>query len=204
MNAAAEIYAEGKNFTLTRHLDPTDRQVLANIDAKKIIVPIKIRSKGNEKLIKIANYETDDTLLHKHIEEINRTYTYKCYTATFILCRKVLENLILNILRAKYPENSLEHRAKYIDMNKGRIADFSVLLTNLRESSKDFIPPYNKLTNRICQLAEGFKDDANDMTHSLYHVATKKEIDEKDFQGILDLIKKLEKLIKPKSMHISF
>ncbi len=192
MNAAAEIYARNKNFTVTRHLDPIDRQVLANLETKKIIVPIKQRSKRNETITMIANYKTDDTLLQKHIDEINRTYTYRCYTATFILCRKVLENLILNILRTKYPENWLEHRVKYVDMKRGRIVDFSVLLTNLGESSKDFVPPYDKLVNRICQLSEGFKDDANDMTHSLYHIASKKEIDENKFQEILDLIKKLE------------
>jgi len=31
------------------------------------------------------------------------------------------------------------------------------------------------------------------MTHSLYHIAKKKEIDEKDFQEILDMISDLEK-----------
>jgi len=69
--------------------------------------------------------------------------------------------------------------------------DFSVLLATLGKSSTDFAPE-NKLVKRICQLSEGFKDNANDMTHSLYHIASKNELDEKCFQDILDLIKKLE------------
>jgi hypothetical protein len=51
------------------------------------------------------------------------------------------------------------------------------------------------LVERICDLAEGFKDEADDMTHSLYHIATKKEIDERNFQQILILIAELEKTI---------
>lgn len=195
LNASAEVFAKSRDFTVMRHLDPIDREALSHLETKKITIPIKEKKKADV-IIKIAIYETEDTLLKKHIDEINRTYTYHCYTATFILCRKVLENLILNILKAKYPENDIDNRTKYIDIKKGRIADFSVLLTNLGESSKDFGPPYNKLANRICQLSEVFKDEANDMTHSLYHIASKKEIDENKFQEILDLIKKLEDSIK--------
>lgn len=143
-------------------------------------------------MVAFAVYPTSDGLLDKHIEEINRTYTNDCFTATFILCRKVLENLIVQILKTKYPDRTKEHRAKYFDFNNNRILDFNVILTNLRNSISDF-GPENKLVLRICQLAEGFKEDANDMVHSLYHIANKKELDEKGFQNILDLIKRLEK-----------
>lgn len=56
--------------------------------------------------------------------------------------------------------------------------------------------PKNVVVNRACELAEGFKEHANEMTHSLYHIATKKELDEKNFQHILNLIAELEKNIK--------
>lgn len=70
------------------------------------------------------------------------------------------------------------------------------MLTNLRDSANDF-KSEKKLVERICNLAEGFKDDANGMTHSLYHIAKKKEIDEKDFQQILDQVSLLEKTLNP-------
>ena len=53
------------------------------------------------------------------------------------------------------------------------------------------------LVRSIDDFAEGFKEKANDMTHSSYHIATKKEIDEKNFQQILDLISMLEKSLDP-------
>jgi DNA-binding ferritin-like protein (Dps family) len=65
----------------------------------------------------------------------------------------------------------------------------------LWNSSNDF-DSEKQLVERICDLADGFKETANEMTHSLYHIARKKEIDEKGFQQILDLIEELEKSIK--------
>jgi hypothetical protein len=151
---------------------------------------IEMDSKKLDQMVVMAIYETSDVLLKNHIDEVNRAYNCKCFTATFVLCRKVLENLILNILQEKYSSKTREDRAKYFDLNNGRNLDFGILLKNLRNSATDFIPK-NKLVERICQLSECFKDEANDMTHSLYHIASKKEIDENKFQNILDLIKTL-------------
>ncbi|MEM3576886.1 MAG: hypothetical protein QXX51_00310 [Candidatus Bathyarchaeia archaeon] len=194
LNAAAEIFAKKHGFSVSRYLNDKDRDALKSLQIEKIKVPVG-KPKSRKKIAIIANYDTTDPLLKAHIDEINKTYTYGCYTATFILCRKVLENLIVHhILRKKYPENSEQHRSKYFDFNRNRNLDFNKLLTNLRESSKDF-GPEKSLVERICQLAERFKEEANEMTHSLYHIATKKEIDEIRFQYILDLIKKLERTL---------
>ena len=105
----------------------------------------------------------------------------------------MLENLIVHhILRKKYSKRTKQHREQYFDFSKRRFLDFNRLLANLRASSNDFIPE-QQLVERICQLAEGFKETANEMTHSLYHIAKKREIDNKDFQELLDLITRLER-----------
>jgi len=192
LNATAQVFARKRNFSVARWLNDKDRETLKTIVVEKIKIP-STKARRKKEIIKIASYETDDKLLGKHIEEINKAYTCGCYTATFILCRKVLENLIVHhILRKKYPEDTEEHRSKYFDFNRNRNLDFNKLLANLRASSNDFIPE-NKLVERICQLADGFKETANEMTHSLYHIAKRREIDNKDFQELLDLIATLEK-----------
>lgn len=192
LNASAEIFAKKRGFSVARYLNDKDRETLKTIVVEKIKIPAA-KSRERKKVIKIASYETEDKLLKAHLEEINKAYTCGCYTATFILCRKVLENLLVHrILRRKYPLNTQQHRARYFDFNRNRNLDFNRLLTNLRASANDFVPD-NQLVERICQLADGFKESANEMTHSLYHIAKKREIDGKDFQGILDLIKRLEK-----------
>ena len=198
LNAAAEVFAKKRNFSIARYLNEKDRETLKTVVIEKIKIP-SIKARRKKEIIRIASYETDDRLLRAHLDEINKTYTYGCYTATFILCRKVLENLLVHhILRKKYPRNTKQHRDKYFDFNRNRILDFNKLLTNLRASSNDF-GPEKKLVERICQLADGFKETANEMTHSLYHIATKKEIDNKNFQHILDLIGRLEKSLATKT-----
>jgi len=194
LNAAAQVFARKRNSSVARWLTPKDRETLETLKIEKVKIP-KTKARQRKKIIKIASYETDDKLLKAHIKEINKAYTYGCYTAVFVLCRKVLENLIVHhILRKKYPENSEQHRSKYFDYNRNRNLDFNKLLANLRDSSKDF-GPEKDLVKRICQLSTSFKEDANEMAHSLYHIATKKEIDDIRFQHILDLIKKLEKTL---------
>lgn len=192
LNASAEVFAKKRNFSVARYLNEKDRDTLKTVVIEKIKIP-STKARRKKEITKIARYETDDKLLKAHLNEINKTYTYGCYTATFILCRKVLENLLVHhILRKRYPENTRQHRGKYFDFNRNRILDFNKLLTNLRASSNDF-GPEKRLVERICQLADGFKETANEMTHSLYHIATRKEIDNKNFQHILDLIRTLEK-----------
>jgi hypothetical protein len=189
LNAAAYIWAQKRKLSVARYLTERDRESLKSVKLEPI--PIMIE-KQRKRLIKIANYETDDKLLKAHIDEINKTYNYGCYTACFVLCRKVLENLLLNILKMKYPGKYKTHREKYWDFNKNRPLEFSKLINSLRENKNDFIPE-NKLIERICTLVEKFKETADEMTHSLYHIASKKEIDEMNFQRILDLIRELFK-----------
>jgi hypothetical protein len=198
LNAAAEVFAKKHNFSVSRYLDDKDRDTLKTIQIEKIKIP-STRLKRRKEITVIAKYDTNDRWLKAHFEEINKTYTYGCYTATFILCRKTLENLIIHrILKKKYPNKSQQHREKYLDFNRKRFLDFDKLLSNLRNSSGDFNSE-KKLVERICELAEGFKETANEMAHSLYHIASRKEIDDRNFQQILDLIAELEKSITTKA-----
>jgi hypothetical protein len=197
INAAAEVLAQKHNESIQKYLNKEDRDSLKTLSMIRVRIPSPRRRREKE-IVVIARYDTDDKWLRAHLNEIDRTYTYQCYTATFILCRKVLENLIIHhILKKKYPDRSRQHREKYFDFSKNRYLDFEKILSNLRNSSNDFLPEKD-LVERICDLSLGFKEKANDMTHSLYHIATKKEIDEKNFQQILDLVATLEKGLNSK------
>jgi len=193
LNAAAEVFTKKHKVSVQKFFNERDRAAIKTIKMEKVKIPA--RSRSRRKIIEFAKYDTKDDLLKAHVEEIKKTYTFSCYTTTFILCRKVLENLIIHhLLKKKYPEKSKQHREKYYDFTKKRFWDFSILLSNLRSSSSDF-GSERKLVERICDLAGGFKETANEMTHSLYHIARKSEIDEKGFQQILDLITRLENSI---------
>ena len=193
LNASAEILARKYDFSVQKYFNDKDRDAFKSREIERIKIKSP-RTNSERRIIVIAKYDSDDKMLRKHLDEINRTYSYGCFTSTFILCRKVLENLIVrHILLKKYPPNIKQNREKYMD-SSGRFLNFSKILVNLKDCSADFL--HNKqLVERIAALSEGFKDDANNMTHSWYHLAKKQEIDEKDFQQLLDLIADLEKTI---------
>lgn len=198
LNDAAAKFAQKHGESLPRRfLKSEDRNKMAEIRTETKSRQPSSRPRTERPIIQFAKYETTDRFLKTHLDEINRTYTHVCYTATFILCRKVLENLIIHhILKKKYPTKSQKDREKYYDAPRGRFHDFGILLSNLRESAPDFNSE-KPLVERICQLSDGFKETANDMTHSRYHIARKYELDEKGYQEILDQIAELEKSLSP-------
>lgn len=190
LNAAAEIWGKEDNFSVWGLLEDKDRESLK--DKSFQVVKIKkssTKNRMNKKIIEFVNYQTSDKFLEAHLNEINRCYTYSCYTAAFILIRKVIENLIVEIIKKEFPNKTHEEKSLYLELNKGRIHDLSILIKNLREKAVNFEPDEKKLILRILQLSEEFKDDANDKTHSLYHISSKKELEDKNPQMIFDLIK---------------
>ena len=97
--------------------------------------------------------------------------------------------LLMEMIKVKFPKN----KRLYLDMSQGRILDLSDLIKNLKNRANSFDPEEKKLILRILQKAEEFKKDANDKTHSLYHLCNKKELEEKDPQVNFDLMKEFFK-----------
>lgn len=186
LNAAAEIMARKEGFHVWGLLEEKDKECFR--DKKVQVINVKNNIHKDKKLIVFIKYETGNKFLIEHLDEINRSYTFHCYTAAFILTRKVIENLITEIIKKKFPGKNKTDKELYLNFSTGHIRDLSELIKNLREKSNGFDPDEKKLIQRILQLSEKFKDDANDKTHSLYHRSNKKELDDANPQQILDLI----------------
>lgn len=140
----------------------------------------------------IIDYDTKDHFIKGHIAEINRAYNARCYTSVFILTRKVIENLIIDILKKKFPEKTLANRELYFDTGRHRYKDFDVILKNFNGKRNNFGTD-NVAVSRLCSLASAFKNDANDKTHSWYHlVEDKSEVEKLSISAIFVLIKNLE------------
>ncbi|MCP4364598.1 MAG: hypothetical protein GY800_04795 [Planctomycetes bacterium] len=197
-NARAQIYAMEHGLSVLRKLDKDDRLSLPNIETKKqkiILTQKRPKKREKDKIIGFIKYETKDGFRKAHIEELNRAYTYHCYTSTFILCRKVIENLLIDIIMKKYPAKKKEDIELYFNTARGRTKDFSEILKNLEERAHDFGPD-GRLLRRIINRAREFKDDANDKTHSWYHIVrSKKELHDTHVQDIINMISELEKNI---------
>ncbi|MEN7982356.1 MAG: hypothetical protein ABFQ65_02830 [Nanoarchaeota archaeon] len=196
-NAAAQLFAQSRGFSIASKLKKEDRLTLPNsIEIEK---PTKIKQVNKKslkkKIVELIKLETADYFIKEHIKEINKTYTHGCYTSSFILCRKVFENLLIGIIRKKYPGKSKAERELYWDFGRNRFLDFNVILKNLQNKATDF-GPEAELVKRAVSKASQFKDDANDKTHSKYHIVKKKkEIDDKDPQEVVELINKLDSSI---------
>lgn len=189
--AAAEL-ARRKGKSIMRFLDDDDKKSFASIKSEISFSPIIIRAPSRNTAGKrtppkpILVFPSPDPFIERHIAEINGTYHASCYTATFILCRKVMENLIAQVLKKKF--TSAKNRILYEDPKNRRSLDFSVVLGNLYKSRTRFSITGSSAIERIKQKATSFKDDANDKTHSLFHIASKTEIEEANVQEIFDLI----------------
>lgn len=195
-NAVAQIYATKKGLSVFRKLDKDDKASLPSIEVthEKIKIKQKIH---NKKIITktLVNYDTDDYFIKGHIDELHRAYNARCYTAVFVLARKIIENLIIDILRKKFPENKKNNKELYFDINKKRFYDFEVILKNLYKK-KDIFGSDNKAVESLYQKAMRFKKDSNDKAHSWFHlVKNDKEIDNLDIQSIIEIIKRLEKTV---------
>lgn len=194
-NAAAHIFSQKKGKSQMRYLDAEDRKSLP-VPPHLPVIQYRPAVKHGRKTRTHVNrpgkdfvvFQTDDKFQKRHIQEVNSTYEHGNYIATYILCRKIIENLIIDLLVKRFPNNDLPSRSLYYDVARGRFNDFSVTLKNLHDKRSEYPDKVKKAVERLCQLAKGFAKDANNQTHSWFYIATKKELDESSVQEILDLI----------------
>ncbi len=196
-NAVAQIYARKNSLSIFRKLDKEDKASLPSVEMLPEKIILKTKNKNNKSHMRIIlEYETSDYFINGHIKELNKAYTHDCFTAVFILFRKIIENLIIDILRKKYPENgSKENKELYFDITQNRFKDFSVILRNFYDKRNEF-GSKNKAIERLYNLIKPLKDDVNDKTHSWYHLVEKEqEVKNLNSRQIIEIIKELEKTV---------
>lgn len=189
VNSVAQIYARQNNTSILKMLTSEEKKALPPLSfIRPVTIKQKKRDQFNVKSVKeYIKYDTTDHFVKGHIDEVNRCCTCGCYTAAYILCRKIVENLLTAIIRKKYDQRKLENIDLHFDTTRGRTRDFSEIIFNLRPRIKDF-GQHSKLLDRILTKSAKFKDDANDKTHSLYHLVKKSEFEDTDIPEILYML----------------
>ena len=195
LNAVAQLFASQHGFSVMQKLSKEDKETLPNHEIERPLIKLEKKEiKKREKLLALIKYDTDNHFQKGHIDEVNRAYTKGCYTSAYILSRKVIENLVLDILRIKFPPSTLVNKELYYDINRKRYRDFEIILKNLYDKRHDFNVNSIKPIERLNQKAKNFKDGANDVTHSWYYlIESKKELDELELQSVIELIKQIQK-----------
>ncbi|MCL5099638.1 MAG: hypothetical protein M1158_00760 [Candidatus Marsarchaeota archaeon] len=107
--------------------------------------------------------------------EINKAYSYSLFTSALMLSRKLVENLLIDILRKKYPVaiNGLD---VYYITNKRRFKDFSVLIDELETRKANFAPDV-PVVEVILTLIKPIRETSNSGAHSLTFYSNKNEVD---------------------------
>lgn len=187
LNAVAQLYAQQHGESVRRLISKQDKLTIPSVKIEKVPV-LKAKPKSRDTVKEIIRFHTVDHFLKKHINEINRAYTRHCYTCVFVLTRKVLENLIIQILKTKFPTE----RDLFFDKSRGRNHDFSVVLDNLFRKRTAFDHDKKEAIERLNQKLKPFKNDANDKAHSLYHVVEGPgEVDEWNLDTIFALLTRI-------------
>lgn len=194
-NAAAHLVAQDHGTSVLQKLDDDDRASLRGSGLASVHIPASRSGprtenrKSNRRKQPIVTYDSEEYFVREHLLELSRAYHSECYTCVFILFRKILENCIVDLLRAKFPgEPDL-----FFDKARSRNHDFSVVLHNLHKKRTTFTADGKKAIERLNQLAVAFKKDANDKVHSWFHVVTSQnEIDKNILEQILQLVQRLE------------
>lgn len=195
LNSVAHLYALSMGFSVLGKLSEEERLALPHIDIEKTKTRISVKKpiKKVSKTKIIIDYLSKDYFMQGHIAEINKAFTAGCFTSVHILARKIIENLVREILVKKFPPTNLANKELYFDTAQRRFKDFSTLLKNLFENRQHFEPNKIKAIERLYDKTKKFKDEANDSTHSWYHVIkSEKEINDLEIQTIIELIKAIE------------
>jgi hypothetical protein len=110
----------------------------------------------------LINYNFNDKYYRNLIFQINFSWRLGLFLSTLILSRKLIENLIIELLRKKFPSSNAINL--YFNIKERRFHDFSILLENLKVKKNSFIPDINEI-DRIIQMAQPFRKGANSATH---------------------------------------
>jgi len=195
-NAAGKEYGIRNKIKVDRWLDEEDLRSWQTIPKNNFQTKIKwvkkTKSSQTKKVQEYINYETKDRFILGHINEVNICCTYGAYTAAFVLCRKIIENLLINLILKKYPQKK-DNISIYFDTSRNRPKDFSEILKNLHKRKNDF-GTEKQLLESLLNRAKVFKDEANSTTHSTYDlIRNLKDLDVVKIQDILEMISRLEK-----------
>ncbi len=124
------------------------------------------------------------------IDLINECYDYEIFAGVMVFSRKLLENLIIDILKNHHGFDI----NKYYIRTQGRFHDFRTILDNFEEIIDDLKPIEPSLDKKIIKEIGQYKDTANRKAHSLVVKVSKSEIDSHK-TNLNHLVKLLIKII---------
>lgn len=97
--------------------------------------------------------------------QINMAYGYGIHCAVLVLVRKIFENLLIDLLRARYGMKRLE---LFFWKERGMHHSLSVLIKNLSENVSDFRPFTSAFDDEFFKFLNDLREKAGASAHSIH------------------------------------
>ncbi|MEO9309610.1 MAG: ATP-binding protein [Nitrososphaera sp.] len=123
-------------------------------------------------------------------EEINSAFEKQLPNATLVLARKLVENLLYNILEYKFPRDV----DLWYNTSKRRAHDFGILVEHLENKMHKFSIDQVEIIKSLISLIKPFKREANTKTHKVLEYL--EEVDELKRLKIPEIIELELKIIE--------
>lgn len=137
------------------------------INKKKKVAPIAISTPPptlTSKLIRNLGSPYPQSFYSILEQEINDCYEKNYPNACFFLCRKMIENLVFNILEKKYPQDEpLWYSSATRSHNK-----LSLLISNLYSKKSDFKLNVQTYIEKFNALVGTFRKESNSKAHNIF------------------------------------
>ncbi|WP_406662331.1 hypothetical protein V7O66_06410 [Methanolobus sp. ZRKC3] len=147
---------------------------------------------------KLLNVELADEHYRHLKNEINLTFKNGLFISTFILSRKLIENLMLDILKTRFPPISNENANLYFDRKYQIHKDFNLLLDSFEQRKGDFPIDTEELDQFIQELSIfKLKEKAN--SHSINDIPDSNKIRSCNIEKIVEGFLEISQMLKEES-----
>lgn len=99
--------------------------------------------------------------------EIEQCYQANAHTAVVVLSRKLLENLLIELLRIRYGLETSTERELFYDADRKRFQSFAILIENLENNLGDFRPFSERIDENTVKKLDNIRETGNAGAHSI-------------------------------------
>ncbi|MGC9085780.1 MAG: hypothetical protein ACP5IT_06330 [Thermoproteota archaeon] len=127
--------------------------------------------------------------------EINIAYSHpELPNATLMLTRKLIENLVYNLLEYKFGGQKIN---LYYDINHRRAHDFGILLDNLKTYKQEFDVDQHEIIDKFLDMVQPFRRDVNAKVHKVMeYLETTKQLKNLKIPEMVQILLKLIDRVK--------
>jgi hypothetical protein len=169
---------------------PAIKTILENkdlVDFSQLIPKIKLTFTRYLDIIDVP-----DPFYRDLIDLINKCYSYGIYPAVLVFGRKLLENLLVDIIRRKYGGQNVE---LFFDTKHRRFRNFNELVKVFKERLNDFKLIVPSLDGKFIEKLNKFREVGNAAAHTLELNVSKKWLDENrdDLEFVTKILIRVDK-----------